>query len=322
MKASQGGFMWATFVVPRLLYGMEALMLRKKDVDSLEGFQRQCLRQIQGLPDKTANSISLALLGILPLEAALHKNTLTTFVNMIRHKSSIENDIALRQIVMKDESDKSWFMSIRKTLKQYNLPSIFQLLNTPPSKTEWKKLLNDAVHSAIEASWKLDIKSKPSLKYVNADSLKIGKSHHVWATVRSSIHDNRRAQLKCKLLTGTYNLQGNRAAFNQHQVNATCRLCSSAPETRQHFLSECTFFHAERQAYIDKLLSSAVLQSIPASKVHNTEFLTQLTLDASAVLEMEQVDKDTWGLLELYSREYIAKIHNKRLTVLKMMSDF
>ena len=39
-----------------------------------------------GLPDKTANSISLALLGVLPLDAVVHKNALTTFLNMIRLK--------------------------------------------------------------------------------------------------------------------------------------------------------------------------------------------------------------------------------------------
>ena len=138
----------------------------------------------------------------------------------------------------------------------------------------------------------------------------------------NSIHDSRRAQLKCKLLTGTYHLQGNRAAFNQHQVSATCRLCSSSPETRQHFLIECSFLYTERSAYIDRLLNNAALQSTLASKIHTLEFLTQLTLDASAVLEMEQIDKDTLGLLELYTRGYISKIHNKRLTVLKIMSDF
>ena len=36
-------------------------------------FQRQSLRQIQGLPDKTPDGITLALLGILPLETVIHK---------------------------------------------------------------------------------------------------------------------------------------------------------------------------------------------------------------------------------------------------------
>ena len=66
-------------MVPRLLYGLESILLSKKDVECLEKFQRKCLKQIQGLPDKTANSISLALLGVLPLDAVVHKNALTTF---------------------------------------------------------------------------------------------------------------------------------------------------------------------------------------------------------------------------------------------------
>ena len=139
-------------------------MLKKRDIACPEGFQRRCLRQIQGLHDKTSNTICLALLGILPVEAVFYINALTTFVNMIRQKGSIENDIALRQLVMKDENDKSLFMFVRGILKLYNLPSIFQVLNNPPSKAEWKKILNNAVNSTIEASWKQDIKDKSSLK--------------------------------------------------------------------------------------------------------------------------------------------------------------
>ena len=70
---------WSTFVVPRLLYGLESILLSKKDVECLEKFQRKCLKQIQGLPDKTDISISLALLGVLPLDAVVHKNALSTF---------------------------------------------------------------------------------------------------------------------------------------------------------------------------------------------------------------------------------------------------
>ena len=234
-------------------------MLSKKDIECLDRFQRQCLKQIQGLPDKTANTICLALLGILLLEAVLHKNALTTFMNMIRCKGSIENDLALRQIVMKDENDTSWFMYVRKILGLYNLPSIFELFNNPPSKNEWKRIMNNAVNNTIEANWDMDSKNKTSLKYINKDSLKVGKCHHVWSTVRNSIYDSRRAQLKCRLLTGTYILQGNRAAFNQYQVNPTCRLCSVAPENRQHFISECLFLNPERSDYIENLLKNPAL---------------------------------------------------------------
>ena len=51
----------------------------------------QCLKQIQGLPDKTA---CFALLGILPVEIIFHKNLLNLFIDMIRSENSVEYEIA------------------------------------------------------------------------------------------------------------------------------------------------------------------------------------------------------------------------------------
>ena len=224
---------------------------------------------------------------------------------------------------MKDVNDKSWFMFVRSILDLYNLPSIF---TDTPSKNEWKRTMNKAINEAIvKSGWEWDIRSETSLKYINTDTLKVGKCHHVWSTVRGSIHedhDSRRAQLKCRLLTGTYILQGNRAAFNQYQVDPTCRLCSVSPETRQHFVSECSFLNPERSAFIEKLLENPALQHIPSSQFQNPELVMQLTLDASVVLDKEKVDKDSWGLLELQTREFIHKIHHKRLSELKRLAVF
>ena len=84
--------------------------------------------------------------------------------------------------------------------------------------------MNTAVNSTIEERWQQDIKSKSSLKYINIDSLKVGRAHHIWSSFRivSKDYDSRRAHLKSKLLTGTYILQGNIAVFSQFQVNAIC----------------------------------------------------------------------------------------------------
>ena len=147
---------------------------------------------------------------------------------------------------MKDFEDKSWFNLIRQILDNYGQLSIFYLFDQRFSKEEWKKILSSAVHGHIEAMWRAEVNKKPSSKYVNPDTLKVGSVHPVWATVRNSITDNRRAQLKCKLLSGTYTLQCNRAAFNQYTVDATCKLCLAAPETRQHFVAECMAYSVER----------------------------------------------------------------------------
>ena len=84
------------------------------DVETFEMFQRKSLRQIQGLPDKTPKGITLALLGILPLETIIHKSALSLFMNISRNKHFLEYEIAERQLAMKDSGDKSWFNLIRQ----------------------------------------------------------------------------------------------------------------------------------------------------------------------------------------------------------------
>ena len=90
-----------------VLYGLEVQLLKRKGIESLEKFQRQCLNQIQGFPDKTSSSASLALLVILPGEATIHKNLLNLSVNMIRSENSIEYEIIQRQLVLKENRHKT-----------------------------------------------------------------------------------------------------------------------------------------------------------------------------------------------------------------------
>ena len=162
-----------------MICGLEALLLRKTDFESLEKFRRKSLKQIQGLPDKTPNTVVLALLGIPPVEVAIRKNSLNLFMSIIKNKSSVEYQIAERLLVMNDVGEKSWFNYIRSTLEQYNLPSAYTLLQQDITKLQWKKLLNSSIATFVENSWKTEVATKPSLKYVNSDSLKMGQSHPI-----------------------------------------------------------------------------------------------------------------------------------------------
>ena len=132
-------FLWSTFIVPRITYGLEVLTLTKKDTEMLENFQRKSLKQIQSLSDITPNVVTLGLLGILPVEAVIDKNALNLFINVISDKNSIEYQIAERQLAMKDSQEKSWFNYIKSILETYNMPSIYSLFAEQPSKSKWKK---------------------------------------------------------------------------------------------------------------------------------------------------------------------------------------
>ena len=96
------GYIWSMFVIPQFLYGPEVQLLKNKGHRKSKKIQRKCLKQIQGLPDSTSITACLALLGILPVEAILHKNLLNMFVNMIRNENSIDYKRAQRQLIMRE----------------------------------------------------------------------------------------------------------------------------------------------------------------------------------------------------------------------------
>ena len=75
IKQCVNGKLCSTYVIPRLLYGLDVLDLKQSDLQRLKSYQKKSLKKIQHLPDRA----SLALMGILPFEAVVHKNMLNLF---------------------------------------------------------------------------------------------------------------------------------------------------------------------------------------------------------------------------------------------------
>ena len=196
---------------------------------------------------------------------------------------------------------------------------MIELIENPPSKEQWKKTVKSKVHQAIENQWRTDIESKSSLKYLNPEAVKIGKVHQMYAAVRNNIQDVRRAEIKARLLTGTYTLQSNRAKFNQYNVSPICQLCNKDPETREHFLTCCECLQNIRSVYHSKIRS---LFEPSSDKINNLlddpARCTQLLLDSSHpdIKNTLQPNSTQISELELYSREFIFKIHVKRTKIL------
>ena len=108
---------------PCFLYWLEVQLLTNNDI-----------KNFKTLPT------CLAFLGILPIEAILHKNLLNMFVNMIRNEDSIECKLAQAQLIVRESTKESIFIHIQLILTQFGLPSIFEveLLKNPPAKEDWK----------------------------------------------------------------------------------------------------------------------------------------------------------------------------------------
>lgn len=120
-------------------------------------------------------------------------------------------------------------------------PTAYTILVDTPKKDQWKNQVSSKVHQHVETIWKEDFASKSSLKYLNPNSVRVGRVHQIYAYVNNSTFDIRRAEMKSRLLTGKYTLQSNRARFNQFNVNPHCPLCNKQAETREHIIHLTNF---------------------------------------------------------------------------------
>ena len=132
--------LWKVYALPRIVYGLEVMMLKKKDIDQLEVTQRKIIRQIQGLPSQTANTASYVLIGAIPTQMVIERNMLSMLMNILRNQSSVEYQIIRRQLAMKDDKGHMFVSRIENILEKYNMGTIEQLMCNPKTKEEWKKL--------------------------------------------------------------------------------------------------------------------------------------------------------------------------------------
>ena len=84
-------------------------------------------------------------------------------------------------------------------------------------------------------------------------------------------------------------------------------------------MGECTFFETERSVYIEKLSTSPILSDDHISRLKIPDFLTQLTLDVSWFIDIENFDCEELGSFELYTREYLHRLHVKRVVALRKL---
>ena len=125
-------------------------------------------------------------------------------------------------------------------------------MEAPPSKVQWKSLVNK--HG--DDCWLKRIKSRSSLysslEYLNADV-----NNH-WLPQHSGVaRDIASNHIQLKLVTAIYILQVNRSVFNQSEIDPICLMCKEEPETVDHFLIRCSALCDVRQPLLDSILKCA-----------------------------------------------------------------
>jgi hypothetical protein len=83
--------------MPRLLYGLEITSLRQNEMQKLESYLKKLLKQVQNLPERTANEATYLMMGRITVIGELHKSILNTFGNSIRKDNSVYLEVRKRR---------------------------------------------------------------------------------------------------------------------------------------------------------------------------------------------------------------------------------
>ena len=307
--------LWQTFALPVLLYGLEGRRMCHTDIERLEKSQRQVLRCSMNLPTGTANAALHILTGVLPVEALLHKQTLTQFANFIRDEESKEAKIISRQVVMKDNTSCSTVTYVKELLAIYDLPSVYDLLTDKPSKYAWKKLVTAQLRARWTKLIQREAELKPTLKFLNISAFRVGELHPVWKTCSNRKIDIIRSCNKAKLLVGRYYLEEDHAKFRRGG-SALCLLCGAARGDLPHFLIHCPKLEKARETHLHNIIAvAAAALMLPEVARVSESLLIQLLVDCTAIPEL--VGKGDAAIeVEHLSRLLLYKLHQCRAVLL------
>lgn len=313
---------YQVYVLPRLLYNLEVLPLNITQIKKLEHFHIDTLKKLQSLPQRTANSAVLLMLGALPVEAELHKRQLSLLQSIVNSKNSTMKELLSRQANINNQN--SFFSKVERTLAQYELPTLKEVSNSKYTKLRWKHISKAAIESYWTEELLIDAEGKSTLINCNINSMRIGKTHMVWDSVMSNTTDVKRGIIKARMLTGTYTLQSNKAKFNKYEINATCPLCRLEAEDITHMITRCTALHNSRLVNI-KNIQQYITEKFGEegwTSVSSRRDLTTLIIDCGMTKQQGTLPltTDDRKEIESISRRLCYRLHVNRLQKHKQLN--
>ena len=293
---------YMTYVFPRLMYGLEAITLKDKHIKLLEQYHRNTLKELHTLPRRTASCAIYLLCGTPTLEALLDVQISSLLTRVSRHTDSPLVQIGRFQLATKNTRTNSWFLYAAKRLSRYKI-DIISVLDGLTRYNDIKSTIMDYWTSQLRE----DAYLKSTLCYLDATACNLQKPHSIWSTSGTKPAETRKAIQKARLLTGTYLLQSNKAAFNQHRIDSTCPLCGLEQEDRQHMILKCPSLSTVRDKYM-----SRVTHLIPDFEHYDCDQKLKILLDSylDSSIKCDRAD------LEVVSRSLCYSLHCKRTHII------
>ena len=175
---------YQVYVIPRLLYGLDVVLLNKGQLDEAN--------TVIAYENSKFHSVSTH--RFIPFIAEIERRQLGLFYSIFTSENATLQQLWKRQISFKKGG--SFFEYIAGLVERYCLPSPEEILLL--SKEGWKLLVKRTLGVFLDGRSRGEVNA--GTMYL--DSLHMAFTHPVWDTVKSSRLDVMRAVVKVCILTG------------------------------------------------------------------------------------------------------------------------
>ena len=260
-------------------------------------------------------------LSIFYLQSVVDKLLLTFFGCIIQDKDSIEYRTVERQLQMPSENINTFVNRLKAVLHKYGLPKPDELLETVPTKQQWKITVKDAILKYWEEKWEKKKSEKSTMKFLDIKKKPVGNPHQILYLAPKTTLEVRKAKVKAKLITRTYTLQSDKTKFTKNQENEIYPLCHSDTVDTEHFLLICPSLKSVRDRHLSVLLRKYVANNFGNdifNKIENEGLTIQFLLDSSSVKLRHIVKFKSENLrdIENMTRTLCFGMHTRRSSLL------
>ena len=308
---------------PVLMSGLASLVLLPTELTLLEQHHKITYQNIQKLLPNTPASVIYFLGGCLPGTAVLHLKQLAIFGMVSRLNDDPLNVHARKILTEGKKSSRSWFTQIRDICLQYELPHPLMILDSPPRKDDFRKLVKSHVISYWENHLRGEASVLTSLAFFKPNYMSLTKPHPLWTTTNGNPHEVSKAMQQARFLSGRYRTNSLMKHWNPGS-KGLCNYpeCEDAIETIEHILLDCKAYTKQRQQLVSMWLATQVFEVYPlildalsASKNYLLQFIMDCSPLPQVILAKQHYGDIIHNEIFKLTRTWCFVLHRERMRI-------
>ena len=310
---------------PVLLSGVASLVLTQKELSILDGHYLRSIQGLLRLHERTPRSVVYFLAGTLPVRALLHQRILSLFSMVCHLQGDPLNEHARHSLLLSTLCPKSWFQQVKNICALYGLPHPLQLLENPPKKELFKRLVKKSIVRYWQDLLAAEAQQLPSLSYFNPRVHSLTHPHPLWLAAGSSSYKVNKATILARMISGRYRTE-RLCRFWSDNPGGYClaSTCTKVDGDLVHLLLHCPALIIARKNLLDMWVQRAVrypaLYSLVLQVLQGTDTLKMLfILDPTAIPAVDHLvieyGMEVLDLIYHMSMSYAYGLHRKKLII-------